>query len=88
MRITESQLRRIVRDEIASLSEGYGEAPSVPYRPPVPGPMGGVRRNPLYTDIAGLIRSLGADKFAEALVRALGDSERARSIANYIKEYR
>jgi hypothetical protein len=83
MRITESQLRKIVREEAKSLSEAPGEAPRAPYRPATmsyskPG------QSEAERTFARLIRDRGADWFAKELIYALGDSERAESLARFM----
>lgn len=83
MRITESQLRQIIREEAKSLSEAPGEAPSAPYRPAT---MSYTRPGQSETEriFARLIRDRGPDWFAKELIYALGDSERAESLARFM----
>jgi hypothetical protein len=83
MRITESQLRQIIREEAKSLSEAPGEAPSAPYRPATmnysrPG------QSEAERTFARLIRDMGAERFAKELIYALGDRERADSLARFM----
>ena len=84
MKITEGQIRQIVREEISALNESSRGAPTPPYRPPLLN-----YRRPDVTgaeyDLSQSIRELGADEFARRLVRAIGDRERAESIARFIK---
>ena len=77
MKITKKELRKIINDlnEAADMTGMYA----------APRPGAGLNHRTMTSEFASAISELGPDRFAAALVRAIGDLENADDMLAFIR---